>query len=158
MPLDVITFQHEVGYYPTSQFNGIVAFSDDGVMGMVGFDRWTATGVEMHWFIKRPRCLLPLWYEALSYLRQHGKRKIVGNTPGDNHRALRMIFGRLGFVEKCRIKDAYDVGVDLVISEYTINEQEHISTGTEQPAGRSSDSSAGWPSAGRLAEEHARAE
>ena len=152
-PWDIPTFQREVGYYPTSQFNGIVAYTDDGIMGMVGFDRWTATGVEMHWFIKRPRCILPLWNEARAYLRLHGRRKIVGNTPGDNVRALRMIFGRLGFVEKCRIRDGYSEGVDLVISEYTINEQEPAgATGTEPAADASAAANAGadaatagWP-------------
>lgn len=126
---DVPVFMHYVGYYPTSQFGGIVAYNEAGLMGMVGFDRWTATGVEMHWFILRPRCLLPLWRESLAYLASHGKRTIVGNTPGNNVRALRMIFGRLGFIEKARIRDGYDVGIDLVISEYAIHEQELTDAG-----------------------------
>lgn len=128
---DIGLFMRKVGYYPTNQFGGIVAYKHDTantIMGMVGFDRWTDSGVEMHWYIDQPRCLLPLWYEAKAYLRSHGKRKIVGNTPGDNVRALRMIFGRLGFVEKARIKDGYKVGVDLVISEYDLNEHELTST------------------------------
>lgn len=71
---------------------------------------------------------MPLWRESLRYLASHGKCKIIGSTPGDNVRALRMIFGRLGFHEIGRIKDGYDHGIDLVISEYDINGQQIIAS------------------------------
>lgn len=120
---DVYTFCHEVGFYPDGQFGGIVAFHDDKVMGMVGFDDWTKTSVRLHWFIKQPRCLMPLWREVVTYLDQHGRKKAVGMTPSDNIKALRMIFRHLGFVEVGRIKDGYDEGIDLIISECDIHGQ-----------------------------------
>lgn len=119
-PLDYEEFTRATSYYPGPQFGGVVAWSDAGVMGMVGIDGWTPTSVMMHWFIKHPRCIMPLWSEVTGYLAQHGKRKIIGSTPSDNVRALRMIFNKLGFVEVARIKDAWAEGVDIVISEYEI--------------------------------------
>lgn len=90
-------------------------------MGVVGLDSWTPTSVMAHWYIRHPRCILPLWNEVLRYLAIHGRRKVIGSTPGDNVRALRMIFNKLGFTEVARIKDGWGDGVDIVISEYLID-------------------------------------
>jgi hypothetical protein len=128
VPSDYEEFTSNCGYHPGPQFGGIVAWSWDGqrnvIMGMVGFDSWTPTSVMAHWWIRHPRCILPLWSEATSYLAMHGRRKVIGSTPGDNVRALRMIFNKLGFIEVARIKDAWADGVDIVISEYHINAQQ----------------------------------
>jgi ribosomal protein S18 acetylase RimI-like enzyme len=78
-----------------------------------------------HWYIKHPRCIMPLWKELNLYLAAHGLRKIIGSTPGDNERALRMIFRKLGFVEIARIKDGWGDGVDIVISECEVKTREH---------------------------------
>lgn len=123
-PDDHEEFTRNTFYYPSAQFGGIVAYTDKGVMGVVGLDSWTTTSVMAHWYIKNPRCIMPLWNEVTHYLAIHGRRKIIGSTPGDNVRALRMIFGRLGFVEVARIKDGWGEGVDIVISEYLINVNE----------------------------------
>jgi len=123
-PGDIERFVAETNYYPTAQFGGIVAYSKSGTMGVVGLDSWTPTSVMAHWYIRHPRCILPLWNEVRHYLAIHGRRKIIGSTPGDNVRALRMIFGKLGFVEIARIKDGWGDGVDIVISEYLINVNE----------------------------------
>jgi len=93
-------------------------------MGAVGLDSWTPTSVMAHWWIKHPRCILPLWNEVTSYLAKHGKLKVIGWTPSDNYRALRVIIHKLGFVEVARLKDAWAVGVDIIISEYRINAQQ----------------------------------
>lgn len=118
---DLSEFSERTGYFPSSQFGGIVAYSDSGVMGVVGLDSWTPTSVMAHWYIRHPRCILPLWNEVLRYLAIHGRRKVIGSTPGDNVRALRMIFNKLGFTEVARIKDGWGDGVDIVISEYLID-------------------------------------
>lgn len=130
VPSDYEEFTSATSYYPGPQFGGIVAWCWDGrknvIMGMVGLDGWTPTSVMAHWCIRHPRCIMPLWRELLGYLAGHGKRKIIGSTPGNNVRALRMIFGRLGFKEVARIKDAWDDGVDIVISEYRIHAQHRL--------------------------------
>jgi len=67
---------------------------------------------------------MPLWKELNLYLATHGRRKIIGSTPGDNERALRTIFRKLGFVEIARIKDGWGDGVDMVISECEVKVHE----------------------------------
>jgi RimJ/RimL family protein N-acetyltransferase len=106
---------------PTTEFGGIVAYNDQFAMGMVGFDNWTPNSVMMHFHIRQPRCLIPLWNEALGYLSSYGRRIIIGSTASDNIRALRVI-KKLGWVEKTRIIDGWSDGVDLIISEYRIHE------------------------------------
>jgi hypothetical protein len=46
---------------------------------------------------------------------------IVGSTPGDKERALRVI-RKLGWKQIARIENGYDDGIDLVISEYRIDQ------------------------------------
>ena len=129
-PADYEEFTSATSYHPGPQFGGVVAWFWDGqknvIMGMVGLDSWTPTSVMAHWCIKHPRCILPLWNEVTGYLGSHGKKKVIGSTPGDNVRALRMIFNKLGFVEIARVKDAWADGVDIVISEYRINAQQQL--------------------------------
>ena len=128
-PADYAEFTAQTSYYPGPQFGGIVAYHDEVDMGAVGLDGWTPTSVVAHWWIKHPRCLLPLWHELQAYLARHGKCKIIGMTPGDNVRALRMIFNRLGWHEIARIRDGWDKGVDIIISEYTIHADQSSSAG-----------------------------
>jgi hypothetical protein len=129
-PNDYEEFTSATSYHPGPQFGGVVAWFWDGqknvIMGMVGLDGWTPTSVMAHWCIRHPRCILPLWNEVTGYLALHGKKKVIGSTPGDNVRALRMIFNKLGFVEIARVKDAWADGVDIVISEYRINAQQQL--------------------------------
>jgi hypothetical protein len=121
---DIPLFTSKTNYHPSSQFGGIVAYTERGVMGMVGLDSWTPNSVMAHWYIRHPRCIMPLWKELNLYLAQHGRRKIIGSTPGNNARALRTMFRKLGFVEIARIKDGWSDGVDMVISECEVRAHE----------------------------------
>lgn len=127
VPPDYEEFTQATSYYPGPQFGGIVAWSWDGqkntIMGMVGLDAWTPATVSVHWCIKHPRCILPLWQELVAYGQLHGKKKFIGTTPSDNKRALRMIFRKLGWQQVAAIKDGWDVGVDIIISEFIIPAQ-----------------------------------
>jgi hypothetical protein len=128
VPPDYEEFTRATSYYPGPQFGGIVAWShaDNGVntiMGMVGLDAWTPATVSVHWCIRHPRCIEPLWRELVAYGAMHGKKKFIGTTPSDNKRALRMIFRKLGWQPVAVIKDGWDVGVDIVISEFVIPAQ-----------------------------------
>jgi hypothetical protein len=121
---DFRTFTVATSYFPSSQFTGIVAYMlrggrEDG-MGMVGFDSWAPRTVMAHWYIRFPRCIEPLWAEAVKYIANTGRKAILGSTPADNDKALRSI-RHLGWEELYRVKDGWDEGVDLVISEYKIH-------------------------------------
>lgn len=120
---DIVWFCHETSYRPTTQFGGITAYDDNGLQAMVGLDFWTPTSVHIHIAIKNPHALRGLWREVLTYLTQHGKKLIIGMTPSHLLRALRIPKG-LGFKEVYRIRDGWNVGSDIVITEYRLNEHE----------------------------------
>jgi hypothetical protein len=121
---DFRTFTEKTSYHPGPQFGGIVAYmmqsGREHGMGMVGFDSWSPRTVMAHWFIRYPRCIEPLWAEAVDYIALTGRKAILGSTPSNNDKALRSI-RHLGWEELYRIKDGWDEGVDLVISEYKIH-------------------------------------
>jgi hypothetical protein len=127
VPSDYKDFTEATSYYPGPQFGGIVAWCWDGqkniIMGMVGMDGWTPNAVTMHWYIRHPRCLLPLWREVCKYLAMHGKKKIVGTTPSNNTRALRTMYDKLGWRKVATIEGGWADGVDIIISEYLLDEQ-----------------------------------
>lgn len=117
---DIPWFRQTTNYRVSPDWTGIVAYCEGTErMGMVLFDGWTPNAAMAHFSIPRPRCLIPLWNEAVGYLRQNGKVAVFGVTPSDNARALRAI-RRLGWTEQTRLKDGWSEGVDLVISEYRI--------------------------------------
>jgi hypothetical protein len=120
---DLPWFSQVTGYCPSPSFGGIVAQDERGeLMGMVGFDSWAPNSVMMHFAIPRPRCLIPLWNEAVGYLAKWDRKVIFGATPSDNDRALRVI-KKLGWTEIARLKDGWSDGVDIVISEFRIHGQ-----------------------------------
>jgi hypothetical protein len=125
VPADHEDFTRATCYYPGPQFGGIIAWSWDGqkntIMGAVGFDGWTPNAVTMHWWIKQPRCLIPLWHESLAYLAANGKRKIIGTTPSNNQRALRTMYDKLGWKKVAVIEAGWADNVDIIISEYLIH-------------------------------------
>lgn len=116
-------FCEALSYHPTEQFSGIVAEDSNRIMGMIGMDFWTPKSVQLHVYILDAKCTLPIWAQVVQYLRSHGKRLAIGVTPSNIEKALKLIW-RLGFVEKYRIVNGWDDGVDMVISEYEIHEQQ----------------------------------
>lgn len=125
-------FSRMTSYAPGPTFKGIVAYDERGVgMGMVGMDSWTPNSVSMHWAIRYPRCILPLWDEVLDYLSTYGRTQIIGVTQSDNTRSLRMQ-ERLGWEHLYVVEKGWDDETDLVVMRYRI--QEKNSAKLEQPA------------------------
>lgn len=121
-------FSEKVEIYPTSQFSGILAEDEEGNrLGMIGLDYWTPRSVQAHVRIDDVICLAPLWREVVGYLQKHGRRLVIGVTPSNNELSLRLQKA-LRFEETHRLKDAWDDGVDIVITEYTIHGTEFSST------------------------------
>lgn len=118
-PEDISWFIETAKYNPSAAFGGITVYNESGLCGMVGLDHWTHTGVWTHFAFKTARAIVPLWRELLQYLASHGYRILIGVTPGDNVRALRVI-KRLGWREMYQQKDGWKQGVPLVFSEYRI--------------------------------------
>jgi hypothetical protein len=120
-PTDMVWFGHMTQYKGTEDMGGIVAMHDDGtVAGMVAFDHWTPKSVHGHMAVIDPRCTRGLWREVVKYLRQHGKEVIIGMTPSHIDKAVRLIKRGLKWTEVARIKDGWDTGSDMVITEYRL--------------------------------------
>lgn len=111
----------EMGYTPTEDCKGIVYTSDSEYFAAVLYDHWTPNSVNCHLWAapKRGTHLFnPLFHRAMfSYpFCQCNKGLVIVITPGDNEASLR-VSTSLGFEEKYRIVDGWDVGIDLVVKE-----------------------------------------
>lgn len=56
--------------------------------------------------------------EVFGFVFGSGRIKIIGQTPSNNAKALKFI-KHIGFEEIFRVKDAFDMGVDIVVTELT---------------------------------------
>lgn len=98
---------------------GITAFDRKEVQAVCVLDTWSPTCCQIHIWIKNPFVLKHGYAEEVfGFVFGSGRIKIIGQTPSDNAKALKFI-KHIGFEEIFRVKDAADVGVDLVITELT---------------------------------------
>ena len=87
------------------------------IVGMVGFDGWTASSVSMHIAIDDPMVLRRLIKPSFGVaFYEFGKEVVTVTVLSTNTRSLKLVKG-LGFREVYRGKDWVDHGVDLVIHE-----------------------------------------
>lgn len=117
---DHALFAAHTGYIvDPKQFNSIVAVSDGKTIGVIGFDYWTPGSVQVHIWIGNPAALRGgKWlHEVFKYaFVTCGKKVVFGVTPSDNLKAVK--FNRhAGMKEVTRLKDAWDTGIDMVITE-----------------------------------------
>lgn len=96
----------------------MAAIDDTGaIRGAVAFDDFTKGSAEVHIALESPMALKTIIPACFIFpFVQLGLRVVVGVTPASNERALRLN-RRLGFKETHRVKDAWDVGVDMVVQE-----------------------------------------
>lgn len=109
--------QTGIGWCANSQ--GFVAIDADGtIMAGAVFDEWTKTSCCAHYAVANPMVLRHGYLQnAFTYVFEKCDRlMIIGKTASDLPKALR--FNKhLGFTEVCRITDAFDTGVDLVLQQ-----------------------------------------
>ena len=110
-------------FAPTKDCGGVVAEGDNGRMGMIALDCWTPRAVQAHITIINAKALAPLKREVLDYLWKHGRRLLYAVTPSENTRSLKLQLA-VGMKERYRLKDAWDEGVDMVITELPIHGKE----------------------------------
>lgn len=110
-------FLRAISYSPTSHFKSIGQLDEDyELVAAVGYDMWTPNSVQMHIWIPRPSLVTRTFIrEGFRYPFEY-KGLVVGLTPGNNAAALHFN-RRVGFKEVYRMKDAWDVGVDVVVQE-----------------------------------------
>ncbi len=96
---------------------GLVAMRGDQIVGAVVFGGFSPNSCSVHIAIEDPRVVKRLLQMSGEFVFLHAKRQVVlGMTPADNERALRLNSG-VGFKEVHRIKDGYKKGVDFVLQE-----------------------------------------
>lgn len=117
-PTDIALFGRFISYNPTAGARGVKLVVEGSIHAMVCYDSWTPASVQLHVYVPVPKSMSRTFIrEALSYpFVQCGREVLVGVTPGDNAAALQFN-RRIGFVEKYRIRDGWDSGVDVVIQE-----------------------------------------
>ena len=105
-------------YVPSKDVRAIEAIDREGVTrGMVAYDHWAHNSVQMHVALDSPIAARSLLSAAFSYpFIMLGLGVVVGIVPASNQRSLHHAL-HLGFEEKHRIKDGWEVGTDLVVME-----------------------------------------
>ena len=97
---------------------GVTAIDDQGrVAAIAVMDTWSVNACYIHVTIFNPMVLRHGFQEEVfSFVFQSGRKVIIGRTPSDNEKALK--FNRhMGFEEIARIPDAYEEGIDCVITQ-----------------------------------------
>lgn len=98
-------------------FHALEAVRGDKIIGMVGFDGWTATSVAMHVAVDEPHVIRRLLRPSFGLaFYEYGKEVVIAQVLGTNVRSLRLVKG-LGFREVFRGTDWVDHGVDMVLLE-----------------------------------------
>ena len=103
-------------------FMALEAMDDAGrIVGMVGFDGWTPSSVALHVALDTPSALRHLIYPVFGLVFDPepegcGKRRINLTVLSTNTRSLALV-KHLGFKETHRVKDGWDLGVDIVVFE-----------------------------------------
>jgi hypothetical protein len=117
---DADVFIRATGYQPSADFKGIKMMDSEGLyVVIIGYDNWTMNAVQMHMWIPQPGKFTNRHFirEAFRYPFEIGNLGLViGCIPADNEPSLEFT-RRIGFTETYRIKDGWDVGVDLVLHE-----------------------------------------
>jgi hypothetical protein len=105
-----------IGLMPTPHVRALALYTDDEQpICLVGYDQWTGSSCTMHVAVDRPALLTRKFIEAAFAFPfvTVGCDVVIGIVPSVNLKALEFD-KRLGFVEHCRIKDAYPDG-DMVL-------------------------------------------
>ena len=124
--IDLRWFEKTVECFLSSNANGIVAEENGAILAMIALDDWTPRSVHLHFYQQDARVMPLLWKELLCYISQHGRKLICAVTPTSRELSLRLQRA-LGFQETYRVKDGWDEGVDLVLTEFKVphgNEQQ----------------------------------
>ena len=96
---------------------GLVAIRGGWFVGAAVFDSWTPNSCQGHVIVDDPHITRALYREAFNYVfNQAGRRILIGLTPSNNKKALRLAKG-MGFQVIYTLKDGYKDGVDYVVFE-----------------------------------------
>lgn len=120
VPQDIYEVQRHMPFAASQNQTGIVAYDDNTSEYAAIFiaQEWTATAAFVHQVIMKPMVIRHGWFEEIAnYMFTHAARiKLFGMAAETNWKALN-VMEKLGFKEKARLEDGYDMGVDFVLME-----------------------------------------
>lgn len=117
-PEDIEYFGRMVQYSPSQNARGIKLVKNNVICAMTGYDNWTPRSVQMHIYIPDKKAFSRQFtQQSFIYpFLQVGRELAIAVVPEDNEESMEFT-RRIGFVEKYRIKDGWDLGVDMVLHE-----------------------------------------
>ena len=119
-PADQLTIRQVMPFQFGEGTNGIVAYNADThrTLAVLVAQEWTFTSCTVHQVILNPMVIRHGWFQEIAdWLFDRANRvALYAPVPSDNTKALKFN-EKLGFREVCRLKDAYDHGIDFVIME-----------------------------------------
>lgn len=99
---------------------GIIAgdLDTDRIVGACVMDNWTANSVQCHFMLTSPLVLKHGFLECCFHamFKHANVTRVYGLVPSNNEKAIKLNT-HMGFVEKTRLEDAYDEGVDFILYE-----------------------------------------
>jgi hypothetical protein len=122
-----LEYVRDVTQVPVSNATrGLIAIDSSGVpQGVILLDNWTENCVTGHIAIQKPMALRELLPELCDYVYHFcGKSMILAGIADDTPKALKLV-KNIGFKEIYRIKDGWDVGIDLVLTQMTKDDCRH---------------------------------
>lgn len=122
-PADLLTMKEALPFSASENQAGIVAYDIDTyetLAALVAQD-WTQTACFVHQVILNPMVLRHGWFSEIGdWLFDRANRIVLyAGVLSNNERSLKF-HSKIGFTEVCRLKDAYDYGVDMVILELRV--------------------------------------
>ena len=126
VPADLFTVREYMPFSIGQSTAGMVAYNEETAetLAIVIGQEWTKTSCSVHQIIINPMVLRPkykfYWNLGEWFFRKAGLLKLYGLVPDNNWKAL-SLNEKVGFVEKCRLEDAYDHGIDYILMELDRN-------------------------------------
>jgi hypothetical protein len=113
----------------SSETRGLIAIdANETPIGVVLLDNWTANSVMGHIAVQKPIALRELLPEAFKYVFNFcQKSMMLGSVPADVTKALKLN-AHIGFKELYRVKDGWDVGIDMVLIQMLKDDCRYIQT------------------------------
>lgn len=127
----VATEPHHVRYIPSDALprmcadtKGITAITKEGPIAICLFDTWSKNSCHIHIWIENALAIRHgFLHEIFGYVfgDESGRKLVIGVTPSDNEKALK--FNKhVGMQELTRVPDAFEDGVDAVVT--TMNKRD----------------------------------
>ena len=135
----IATQDHHLRYIPEdarprlcADTRGITAVNENGPQAICLLDTWSPNSVQIHIWIGNPMAIKHgFLQEIFAFVFDSGRELVIGSTPSDNAKALKFI-KHVGLREVCRIPNAYQNGIDAVVTTMTKQQCRWIDHGIEE--------------------------